>query len=206
LPKGVGWHYRDVARRHGSDLSETALDAAFRGAWHAHPAPLETRLPRPDDDKEWWRTLVGRVLDACHPLPVGFDRHAYFEELYAEFARPGVWELYPEVPEVLARLAPHFELGILSNFDGRLRLVLDHLGMAAHFRHWIISSEAGAEKPSSWLFEHALTRAGVTSAEALHVGDDPECDWQGAASAGLRVFRLDRPRNSLRELVRELIG
>ncbi len=35
----------------------------------------------------------------------------------------------------------------------------------------------------------------------MHVGDDPECDWEGAASAGMNVFRLERPRNSLEELL-----
>jgi FMN phosphatase YigB (HAD superfamily) len=40
--------------------------------------------------------------------------------------------------------------------------------------------------------------------EVLHVGDDPERDWKAAAAAGLLVFRLDRPRNSLRDLLTTL--
>jgi FMN phosphatase YigB (HAD superfamily) len=35
----------------------------------------------------------------------------------------------------------------------------------------------------------------------LHVGDDPGRDWDGASAAGLSVFRLERPRNSLRDLL-----
>jgi FMN phosphatase YigB (HAD superfamily) len=38
----------------------------------------------------------------------------------------------------------------------------------------------------------------------LHVGDDPERDWKAAKAAGLLVFRLDRPRNSLRDLLADL--
>ena len=37
--------------------------------------------------------------------------------------------------------------------------------------------------------------------EVLHVGDDPERDWEAASAAGLSIFRLDRPKNSLRDLV-----
>jgi FMN phosphatase YigB (HAD superfamily) len=37
--------------------------------------------------------------------------------------------------------------------------------------------------------------------EVVHVGDDPERDWKAAARVGLLVFHLDRPRNSLRELL-----
>jgi FMN phosphatase YigB (HAD superfamily) len=36
--------------------------------------------------------------------------------------------------------------------------------------------------------------------EVLHVGDDPERDWEAATAAGLPIFRLDRPKNSLRDL------
>ena len=38
----------------------------------------------------------------------------------------------------------------------------------------------------------------------MHVGDDPFRDWLGAAAAGLHVFRLDRPANSLSDLVARL--
>jgi hypothetical protein len=35
----------------------------------------------------------------------------------------------------------------------------------------------------------------------LHVGDDPERDWRAAAAAGLSIFKLDRNKNSLRDLL-----
>jgi FMN phosphatase YigB (HAD superfamily) len=38
----------------------------------------------------------------------------------------------------------------------------------------------------------------------LHVGDDVVADWQGAKEAGLQVFQLERPRNSLWDLAKEL--
>jgi FMN phosphatase YigB (HAD superfamily) len=40
--------------------------------------------------------------------------------------------------------------------------------------------------------------------EVLHVGDDPERDWEAASAAGLSIFRLDRPKNSLRDLLAAL--
>jgi FMN phosphatase YigB (HAD superfamily) len=40
--------------------------------------------------------------------------------------------------------------------------------------------------------------------EVLHVGDDPERDWKGASAAGLSIFKLDRKRNSLRDLLKQL--
>ncbi len=206
LPRGVGWHYRDVAARHGCLLDEQALQRAFGAVWKAMPARPATRRARPDDDRGWWRGLVEAVLERCEIPPARLDRAAYFRDLYAEFAKPGVWELFPEVRATLTSLRSQFRLGVISNFDGRLRSILAHLGIADFFSDVVISSEAGADKPAAWIFEHALARLGVAPAEALHAGDDPVNDWQGAAAAGLHVFRLERPANSLRDLAARLTG
>lgn len=199
LPRGVGWHYADVARRHGAELDEDALSKAFRSIWKATPAPAETRSPRADD-REWWRTLVFRVLDVC-AAGCEMDRAAYFEELWDEFAKPGVWELYPETREVLSALAGRFRLGVVSNFDGRLRKILPLLGIAEFFEDLVISSEVGSEKPSPHIFADAVRRFGVSPHETIHVGDDPEADWRGARDAGLQVSELRRPVGSLRDLL-----
>ncbi len=196
LSRSVGWHYREVALRHGADLREDGLNRAFRWAWKAAAAPHETDGARPDDDRAWWRALVGRVLDECGSAP-GLDCDAYFAELWSEFTRPGVWELFPETLEVLSALRGRVRLVVVSNFDSRLRTILSHLGIAEYFDDIVISSEVGADKPSPKIFSAALARAGAPASEALHVGDDPEADWLGAERAGLRSFRLQRPENSL---------
>ena len=43
--------------------------------------------------------------------------------------------LYPEVIEVLEALRPRFDLAVVSNFDGRLRMILEHLGVSKFFSH-----------------------------------------------------------------------
>jgi putative hydrolase of the HAD superfamily len=206
LPRGVGWHYRDVAGRHGWTLDEDALRRAFGEVWREMPTRPASRIARADDDKGWWHELVERVLDRCAVSADASARGAYFEELYAEFTRPGIWELFPEVREVLDALRSRFRLGVISNFDGRLRPIFRHLGLDDIFDPLVISSEAGADKPDPWIFQQALARAGVAAAEALFVGDDPVRDWQGAAEAGLQVFRLHRPDISLRDLQTRLIS
>lgn len=203
LPRGVGWHYRDVARRHGGDFAEDELDSAFRRAWRSTPRPPDTPGPRVDDDRAWWRAVVSRVLDECG-AGAGMDRAAYFEELWNEFVQPGVWELYEDTQEALAVLAKRLRLGIVSNFDSRLRRILPQLGIAGYFEEMVLSSEVGADKPSPQIFAEALRRFAVQPGEAMHVGDDPVADWQGARAAGLQVFELRRPANSLREMVAQL--
>jgi putative hydrolase of the HAD superfamily len=132
------------------------------------------------------------------------DRDNFFEIAYEHFAEAGVWELYPELPEVLELLRPRFELAVISNFDGRLRFILQHLGISNYFKHVFISSELGADKPDPEIFRRAIAIMHLKADEVLHVGDDPERDGKAASAAGLSVFRLDRPRNSLRDLLANL--
>jgi putative hydrolase of the HAD superfamily len=185
LPKGVGYHYALVAKRMGLQLNASALDRAFGAAWKAMPARPSTGAPREDDDKGWWRELVDRVFDQVAPGTKDLDRDAFFEVAYEHFAEAGVWELFPEAIEVLEALAPRYRLAIISNFDGRLRMILELLGLSRFFSPVVISSEIGADKPDALIYRRALQLANAAAADAMHVGDDPVKDWDGAANAGL---------------------
>jgi putative hydrolase of the HAD superfamily len=102
---------------------------------------------------------------------------------------------------LLEKLQSRFQLGVISNFDGRLRFILEHLGISKYFAHVFVSSELGADKPDPEIYRRALRVMKLNPNEVLHVGDDPERDWEGPTAAGLSVFQLDRKRNSLRDLV-----
>lgn len=200
LPKSVGHHYALVGERVGLLLDAAALDRAFATCWGQMPTRPAIDGPREDDDKGWWRGLVNCVLDEVAPSTGELDRDVFFEVAYSHFAEAGVWDLYPEVAEVLGLLRGRFELGVISNFDGRLRMILEHLGVSQFFSHVFLSSELGADKPDPEIFRRALRLSAAQPDEALHVGDDPERDWKGARAAGLAVFELKRPQNSLRDL------
>ena len=200
LPKTVGSHYAFVAERMGLRLEAEALDRAFADCWRESPDRPAIDGPREDDDKGWWRELVNHVLDRVAPTLSELDRDAFFEGVYAHFAEPGVWELYPEVVQVLEELRGRFQLAVVSNFDGRLRMIFEHLGLTKYFAHIFLSSELGADKPDPEIYRRALRLSKAWPNETLHVGDDPERDWSAATAAGLSIFQLQRPGSNLRDV------
>jgi putative hydrolase of the HAD superfamily len=201
LTHNVGYHYALVGSEIGLSLDAEKLDRAFIKAWRAMPLREPIGGPRDNDDKDWWREVVQKVLNETAPDLNELDRDNFFEIAYEHFAEAGVWELYPEVVEILEKLQSRFQLAVVSNFDGRLRMILEHLGISKFFRHIFVSSEVGADKPDSEIFRRALKFMKVRPNEALHVGDDPERDWKAATAAGLLIFKLDRKKNSLRDLI-----
>jgi len=201
LPKSVGYHYAFVGKRAGLTLDAAALDQAFTACWKQMPTRPAVEGPRDHDDKGWWRELIDHVINRVAPRTSELDRDAFFQAAYSHFAEAGVWELYPEVIDILEILRPRFDCAIVSNFDGRLRRILEQLGVSRFFSHLFLSSELGADKPDPLIYHRALQLSDVAPDQALHVGDDPVRDWHGAEAAGLAVFRLERPRNSLRDLL-----
>ena len=204
LTKTVGDHYALVGEEVGLNLEAKKLDAAFYSVWAKMPPRQAIDGPRENDDKDWWRELADQVLSDAAPEVGELDRDNFFEVAYEHFAESGVWELYPDVIDVLRQLHRRFQLAIVSNFDGRLRVILERLGISKYFGHFFISSEIGADKPDPEIFRRAVTFLGLQPRDVLHVGDDPDRDWGAAATAGLSIFKLDRTKNSLRDLLATL--
>jgi putative hydrolase of the HAD superfamily len=202
LTKTVGDHYAYVGRKVSLELDAQKLESAFHSAWQQMPRRPAIDGPRENDDKGWWRELVGRVFDQVAPSLSELDRDNFFEIAYEHFAEAGAWKLYPEVLDVLEQLRERVQLAVISNFDGRLRFILQNLGISKYFAHVFISSELGADKPDPEIFRRALKVMHLDANEVLHVGDDPERDWKAAKEAGLLAFQLDRPKNSLRDLLK----
>ena len=198
VAKGVGWHYARVAEKHGGYLTAEVLERRFRTVWSAMPPAPECAGPRGDDDKAWWLSLLVRVFSDAPPT---FDLGTFFPDVWEEFARPDVWEVFPETVEVLQALSARARLGIVSNFDSRLHRILAGLNLARFFEHVVVSSEVGSDKPSPRIFAHALKCFDLQPRDVVFAGDDPDDDWFGAERAGMSVFRLKRPENDLRGLL-----
>jgi len=176
----VGAVYARVGEQFGINASAEAMEQVFRSAWKE-----AKRGSRTTSDREWWRSLVNRAVASLgRSAPTG-----YFEALYEAFAQPEAWRLYPDVLDTLraARLRG-VHCGVISNWDERLRPLLNRLGLTAHFDSLTISCEAGAEKPAPAVFQIALRAAGAQVEETVHVGDSLAEDVQGAEAVGMTAL------------------
>jgi HAD superfamily hydrolase (TIGR01549 family) len=97
------------------------------------------------------------------------------------------------------RLAPHYRLGLLSNFDdGQCgREVLADTGVADHFEAIVISAEVGLRKPDRRIFEHVCAMMRLAPTEILFVGDTPRDDVLGATEAGMRTVWISKGAASI---------
>jgi putative hydrolase of the HAD superfamily len=116
------------------------------------------------------------------------------------------FDAYPDAGPALRELRGRGQrLVAVSNWDCSLPGVLERCGLGELLDGVVSSAVAGARKPDPAIFEPALELAGCGAAEALHVGDTPEEDVEGARAAGIRPLLIDRNGNggdisSLREI------
>jgi putative hydrolase of the HAD superfamily len=79
-----------------------------------------------------------------------------------------------------------------SNWDSSLPEVLERTGLASLLDGVVSSAAAGAAKPDARLFKAALELAGAAPADAVHVGDRPDKDVEGALALGMQAVLIAR--------------
>jgi putative hydrolase of the HAD superfamily len=146
------------------------------------------------DELDWqlWRRITFQVYQGIDGLK-GIDFDTWFQRLYDVFGRAETWRMYEDVKEVLPRLrSMGFRLGVVSNWDTRLKAIIKGTGLEGMLDFSVFSAEVGVRKPDVRIFEEALKVARVSPQEALHVGDLYEEDVLGARAAGIDSILLDR--------------
>ena len=179
----VGHVYAEVASRHGcANVAAETLNTHFATAWRAKK--------NFDHSRRAWLDLVEKTFAGLVDQGVVKE---FFNDLYDRFSHPQAWQVFDDVYPTLDALGKRqLRLGIISNWDERLRPLLDRLKLSPCFDVTVISVEAGFAKPAKEIFERAVEMLGVPSRSILHVGYSPEEDITGAHLAGLQGLLLDR--------------
>jgi putative hydrolase of the HAD superfamily len=97
---------------------------------------------------------------------------------------------FPFLNEMLEELKyKGYLLGIITNgrtdFQSR---AIDGLGIREYFDTILISEAEGVRKPQGEIFQRAMDRLGVSPAESVYIGDNPEADIIGAKNAMMKTI------------------
>lgn len=192
----VGEIYSEFAHKFGVECDPAQVDAAFyQELKAADPCvfPGVASAEVPEQEYQWWRSISQRTFTQIGKIADFRDFEGFFQALYAYFATAAAWEIYPDTLIAIDRWQQQgFTLGMISNFDSRLYAVLDALDLRKYFSSVTISTEVGAAKPSSLIFQQALSRQNCLASNAWHIGDSEPEDYQGATAAGLQAWLLQR--------------
>lgn len=141
---------------------------------------------------------VKAILAAADPQLLTRLPAATMANLIEAYSRPALVvppALDPGTPGALAALRDRgLTLAIVSNTmrtpGTTLRKLLAKFGILEHFAHTTFSDEVGVRKPAPEIFGLALRAVGGEPATAVHVGDDPVLDVEGARATGMRVIQV----------------
>jgi len=204
----VGQIYVAIAQKFNVNTDYADLDRAFIQNFTKSPKiafPNVSPLEIPKYEYEWWYDIAKSTFTQVGAFEQFADFDAYFSEMFEFFTLPDAWYIYDDVVPTLDYLKnKRIELGIISNFDSRIHLVLANLKLQNFFTSVTISTEVGAAKPYPHIFNSAIAKhhSQTNSPQHFwHVGDSFKEDYEGAKNANpkdnnLQGIWLDRSGNS----------
>jgi putative hydrolase of the HAD superfamily len=164
----------------------------------AHYAGVAALTEFTEGDRNIWVAYNRAYARACGTPEEAVDE--VVEHLLNEFATGEVWSrTVPGSVDALRRLgALGVHLAIVSNADGNAeqRLRDDAVcqvgpGRGASVEVILDSTVVGIAKPDPRIFDLALDTLGVPADRALHVGDTPGADVDGARAADVHPVLVD---------------
>ena len=201
LKTSVGKIYQQYALKYGVKADAQLIDRAFIESFKSAP-PLAFSARSVTLEKQeyaWWKNVVKTTFSQLNLLEKFSNFTKFFNDIYNYFATEEPWYIFPDVVPALKRWQNQgIELGVISNFDTRLKQILRVLELEPFFTSITISSEAGFAKPDPNIFELALNKHGFTADKVWHIGDSFTEDYQGAKQARIKAFCLNRDTSLLK--------
>jgi putative hydrolase of the HAD superfamily len=179
----VGHLYAEVATGFGiHSIAPAELDRRFAAAWRARR--------QFDYSRGAWKNVV---TQSFAELTEALPDDACFDAIYQRFASASAWRVFDDVLPTLQQLKSRgFKLGIVSNWDERLRPLLAQLRLLEWFDAAVISHEIGHWKPAPQMFHRVAELLALPAKTVMHVGDSQQEDVLGAQAAGCGAVLLKR--------------
>eukprot|EP00850_Spirogloea_muscicola_P012928 SM000085S23278 [mRNA] locus=s85:498523:501181:+ [translate_table: standard] len=188
--------YAEIGAKYGVKATPSEIKEGLKRVFAQPPGGAQRYE---GDGRKFWRHVV--------ELVTGCNDQVYFEELYEYYAQAKAWTVAAGARDSLTLLRDAgVKIAVVSNFDSRLRPLLRELQVYDLFHAVIVSAEVGFDKPSTEMFRIALDELAVAAPElAVHVGDDPVADYQGALEAGLDAWLWQKDVMTFRDIADRIL-
>lgn len=181
-----GEGYRRFGQRHGLTLEEARFPRAVSAA-----APILDAAQGDIYDPAIFYRYTAQIIRAMGGEGPAVEACAV--EIYEEWATNRHFEMYDDVPDVLAEIAGRgIRIGLISNSHRCLASFQEHFELERFISAAVSSSQHGYLKPHPSIFQAALHLLGVSAGEAVMVGDSLGQDIEGARRVGMRAVLVRR--------------
>ena len=188
--------FHAVLAEDGRDAPLDRIRSAYLAADGWWLSSYGAEVMSPEETHEAYRHLDQMVFSALFPAESESEAHRFsrlVRKRRPELEQEIPTSLYPDTEPTLARLKRSgFSMGLISNALADTGRVVEALGLSRYLDPVVISGVVGYSKPNPEIFRIALRDAGVTSEDAVHVGDLYEADVVGARNAGIEGILIDR--------------
>ena len=179
--------YAAVARSEGLSVADEEMSALMR--------EVLARLPRELGrawryELAWFSAMIEEIFVGALGLD-GARLPGVQEALFTRFRDPASFQVLPGAIELQADLVRWgVRMAVISNWSEDLHALLDGLGLSGPLEFALTSAEERCEKPDAEIFQRALERAGVSPENAMHIGDSPRNDYDGARAIGMDALLI----------------
>lgn len=153
-------------------------------------ALIQLRLNLAKNRSNYWKNLTQLRIDMLKQALSQLNISANDVNQTAQTAFDAFYEernkvtYFDDVIDTLTQLKERYILGAISNGNADIHKV----GLGDYFAFHLCAEKVGEAKPHPLIFNTALNLANVKANQALHVGDHPTEDIDGARQAGMQTI------------------
>lgn len=193
--------YHQIGLKYGSQYSREQMEQRFQESFDSQER-FDQRLKwETSEEREIarWRAIVTSVLDDAT------DPEQCFQDLFDHFAKQEAWSWNEEFEAVVEEChRREINVVISSNFDSRLRLLVDSIPALRVVDYVLISSQIGFRKPAKQFFTSLLELVDDDPDQLMHIGDSISNDINPAMALGITAVHFSPSGESEVPFIRDV--
>jgi putative hydrolase of the HAD superfamily len=200
--------YSNVLKKYGVKVKLSTLEDLINKNWtfmtKTHPNfGLNTGLGW----EKYWRTYAHNVFNRAFHIESISDNvplEAIIDDLMIIYSTGETFKVQNGAIELLEYLKKEqITLGVITNYDPRIKYMLKNLGLSHYFKFILSSYEAKFEKPNFQIFREAESyvnyQLNFNRKLFLHIGDSYLFDFKGAEDAGWSACLVHTDKNIIKK-------